>query len=85
QISDWAFGNNANTQKLRKALQGGLDGLLQLSTEYAGITFDDIRRLHHAKYAVIYPLSNIIDDMELGRYNQNDEEGAYQLIIYPER
>ncbi|ESK94768.1 hypothetical protein Moror_14161 [Moniliophthora roreri MCA 2997] len=59
QISDWVFGisNGSNTQDLREALKGGLDGLY---TEYASITFDGIRRLHRAKYAIIKSLSDII-------------------------
>ncbi|KAK7037490.1 hypothetical protein VNI00_010982 [Paramarasmius palmivorus] len=61
QVSDWALQSPSNTLVLRGALQGGIDGLLELCIDKAGLTLEDIRRLHLANFDLINPFSDKID------------------------
>ncbi|ESK94725.1 hypothetical protein Moror_14220 [Moniliophthora roreri MCA 2997] len=63
QVSDWALQSSSNTEALREALQGGTDGLLNLCVEKAGLTLDDLRRLHLARFSLVNPSSDKIDKM----------------------
>ncbi|KAH8900703.1 hypothetical protein GQ53DRAFT_740653 [Thozetella sp. PMI_491] len=63
QVSDWALGDKTRTQELREAFQGGMQGLLDLCFRVCGITMDDIRRLHLARFSLINPLANKLDQI----------------------
>ncbi|KAJ9225032.1 hypothetical protein DTO027B5_2396 [Paecilomyces variotii] len=67
QVSDWAIKSTENTQVFREALQGGIDGLYDFcihSEEVkAGLTMDDIRRLHLSRFSIINPFADQIDKM----------------------
>ncbi|KAL1855008.1 hypothetical protein Plec18170_004420 [Paecilomyces lecythidis] len=67
QVSDWAIKSKENTQIFRKALQGGIDGFYDFcinSEEVkAGLTMDDIRRLHLSRFSIINPFADQIDKM----------------------
>jgi hypothetical protein len=63
QVAEWAVGDKARTIRLCKAFQGGMDGLLNLCIETAGITLEEIRRLHFIRFSTINPLSDRIDKM----------------------
>ncbi|KAJ3888214.1 hypothetical protein GG344DRAFT_90084 [Lentinula edodes] len=72
QISDWALSNAENTQRLRLAFQSGVEGLLELCIEKAGLTLKDIRRLHSARFSIINPLADKIDKMAGEQWYQAD-------------
>ncbi|KAH7874806.1 uncharacterized protein C8R40DRAFT_1160905 [Lentinula edodes] len=72
QISDWALSNAENTQRLRLAFQSGVEGLLELCIEKAGLTQKDIRRLHSARFSIINPLADKIDKMAGEQWYQAD-------------
>lgn len=61
QVSDWALLSNENTETLRDAMQHGLYTLLDLCIDKAGLTMDDIRRLHASRFSLINPVSDMID------------------------
>ncbi|KAL8766376.1 MAG: hypothetical protein Q9209_006846 [Squamulea sp. 1 TL-2023] len=61
QIGDWAIPNEQNTARLRSALMDGIDGLLALCVEEAGLTMDDIRRLHASRFTTFNPVIDLID------------------------
>ncbi|KAL8726954.1 MAG: hypothetical protein Q9166_006375 [cf. Caloplaca sp. 2 TL-2023] len=61
QVSDWALLSNENTEVLRQGLRGGVYHLLDLCVNKAGLTMDDIRRLHAARFSLINPVSDMID------------------------
>lgn len=63
QVSNWAIGNEGRTQELKKSFQGGIDGLYDLCLDKAGITLQDIRRLHQARFDIFNPLADTIDKM----------------------
>ncbi len=63
RVSDWAIGVESRTQELRKAFQGGIEALYDLCLRIGGLTMDDIRRLHLARFSTVNPLSNKIDQM----------------------
>lgn len=63
QVADWAVGNEERTRRLMTAFQWGVEGLLDLCVEHAGLTLDDLRRLHLARFCVINPLADKIDKM----------------------
>ncbi|KIK59165.1 hypothetical protein GYMLUDRAFT_60376 [Collybiopsis luxurians FD-317 M1] len=96
QVSDWALGNRENTQRLRSAFQGGVDGLLALCIGKAGLTKDDIRRLYLARSSTIKPLADKIHKlvgqkwyksaMEQWRFRTREatHRAAYEILIYGE-
>ncbi|KAJ9144900.1 hypothetical protein NKR23_g5570 [Pleurostoma richardsiae] len=63
QVSDWALGHEERTKQLVEAFRGGIDGLYALCVEKAGLTLEDVRRLHLARFSVINPLADKIDKM----------------------
>ncbi|GAD96281.1 conserved hypothetical protein [Paecilomyces variotii No. 5] len=67
QVSDWAIKGKENTRKFREALQGGIEGFYDFcinSEEVkAGLTMDDIRRLHLSRFSIINPFADQIDKM----------------------
>ncbi|RDW71654.1 hypothetical protein BP5796_07688 [Coleophoma crateriformis] len=63
QVSDWAVGSESRTQELRRAFQGGISSLYDLCLHVGGLTMEDIRRLHLARFSTINPLANKIDQM----------------------
>ncbi|PIG85655.1 hypothetical protein AARAC_002986 [Aspergillus arachidicola] len=63
QVSDWALGNETRTLELREAFQGGIDSLYEFCLQHAGLTLEDIRRTHLARFSTINPLSDKIDKM----------------------
>ncbi|KAJ4482979.1 hypothetical protein C8J55DRAFT_511176 [Lentinula edodes] len=72
QISNWALSNAENTRRLRLAFQNGVEGLLELCIEKAGLTLKDIRRLHSARFSIINPLADKIDKMAGEQWYQAD-------------
>jgi hypothetical protein len=70
QASDWALGNKGNTDRLRKAFQGGIDGFYAfcINNPNIGLTMKDIRRLHQAQFSIINPLADRIDGMAGDRW-----------------
>ncbi|KAK7037577.1 hypothetical protein VNI00_011069 [Paramarasmius palmivorus] len=69
QVSDWALKHPQNTSELQKAFHAGIDGLFDLCVEKAGLTLDDIRRLHAARFSLINPFSDKIDKMAGNQWN----------------
>jgi hypothetical protein len=63
QVSDWAAGNESRMQELRKAFQGGMEGLYDLCLRVGGLPMDKVRQLHLSRFSTINPLSNKIDQM----------------------
>ncbi|CZR57856.1 uncharacterized protein PAC_07745 [Phialocephala subalpina] len=61
QVSDWALESQENTEILRKAFMGGIEGLYDLCIEKAGLTMEDVRRLHAMRFTVLNPMSDFID------------------------
>ena len=61
QVSDWALLSPENTATLRRAFQGGIEALFQLCISTAGLTLDDIRRLHASRFTTINPVADMID------------------------
>ena len=61
QISDWALLSKDNTQALRHTMREGVYSLLGLCVDKAGLTMDDIRRLHVSRFSLFNPVSDMID------------------------
>lgn len=61
QVSGWALESAENTETLRLAFMGGVDALLGLCLEKAGLTMDDIRRLHLMRSSTLNPVADLID------------------------
>lgn len=61
QISHWALLSAENYTDLRQAFYGGMDSLLELCISKAGLTMEDIRRLHASRFSIINPASDMID------------------------
>ncbi|KAJ4478494.1 hypothetical protein J3R30DRAFT_3279862 [Lentinula aciculospora] len=73
QLSDWALGNAENTKRLRLAFQDGVEGLLELCIEKAGLSLHDIRRLHLARFSIINPLADKIDKLAGDQWYQAED------------
>lgn len=58
-----ALGNEDLTKDLHEAFQAGINGLYKFCLKYSGITLEDLRRWHLARFSVINPLSDRIDKM----------------------
>jgi hypothetical protein len=73
QVSGWALGNKENTDRLRKAFQGGIDGLYNfcIDNPNIGLTMEDIRRLHQARFSIINQLADQIDKMAGDQWYQS--------------
>ncbi|KAJ5179709.1 hypothetical protein N7492_002919 [Penicillium capsulatum] len=63
QASDWALGDPDRTRLLREAFRGGIHTLYQFCLDHAGLTLEDIRRAHLARFSIINRLSDKIDKM----------------------
>ena len=63
QAGRWALGDEHRTALLRKALQGGIDGLYAFCLEKSGVSLHDIRRMFLSRFSIINPLSDKIDKM----------------------
>lgn len=61
QVSDWALLSDENSETLRQAFRCGIDSLLELCIAKAGLTMDDIRRLHASRFTTINPVTDMID------------------------
>jgi len=61
QISDWALLSSGNTETLRQAFRGGIDTLFELCITIAGLTMEDVRRLHARRFTTINPITDMID------------------------
>ncbi|KAG4416043.1 hypothetical protein IFR04_010806 [Cadophora malorum] len=61
QVSDWALQSPENAEVLRAAFMGGVDSLLALCVEKAGITVEDIRRLYLMRFSTLNPVADLID------------------------
>ncbi|KAL8992628.1 MAG: hypothetical protein Q9169_006949 [Polycauliona sp. 2 TL-2023] len=61
QVGDWALLNDTNAKRLREALKHGIGALFDLCIETAGLTMEDIRRLHASRFTTINPVTDLID------------------------
>ncbi|KAI0726218.1 hypothetical protein C8Q72DRAFT_741996, partial [Fomitopsis betulina] len=61
QLSDWASLSSANTAELRTAFRSGVEGLLDLALEHAGLTMERIRELYEMRFTTINPVVDLID------------------------
>ncbi|KAK7063633.1 hypothetical protein R3P38DRAFT_7174 [Favolaschia claudopus] len=61
QLADWAIKSNNSRYLLEIAVQGGVDNLLQLATDVAELSMEDIRRLVVYKNDVLNPLDRRLD------------------------
>ncbi|KAH7369514.1 hypothetical protein BKA65DRAFT_486424 [Rhexocercosporidium sp. MPI-PUGE-AT-0058] len=61
QVSDWALQSHENAEVLRVAFKGGVESLLALCVEQAGITLEEIRRLHLMRFSTLNPVADLID------------------------
>ncbi|KAF7585408.1 hypothetical protein BBP40_010979 [Aspergillus hancockii] len=66
QISTWTLSQpSSRVPLLRDACRGGIDSLYEFCLQHApdGLTLEDIRRLHSARFSIINPLSDAVDSM----------------------
>ncbi|THC95058.1 hypothetical protein EYZ11_005453 [Aspergillus tanneri] len=63
QASNWALGDASRTKELRRALQGGINSLLDFSIQYSGLSLPQIRSMHQSRFSILNPLSDLIDKM----------------------
>ncbi|KAJ7481568.1 hypothetical protein FB451DRAFT_1236432 [Mycena latifolia] len=61
QVADWAVQDDDRRYQLELAIHGGVDKLLELALDVAGLTMDDIRRLHAYKCDVLNLLNRRLD------------------------
>lgn len=61
QVGEWALLSPENTKILRKAFRGGIDSLFELCLSKAGLSMEDIRRLHSYRFSTINPVVDLID------------------------
>ncbi|KAG9234410.1 hypothetical protein BJ875DRAFT_504717 [Amylocarpus encephaloides] len=63
QVGQWGLKSQENTEALRDAFRGGIENLKELCIDVAGLTIEDIRRLHASRFETIYPVADLIDRM----------------------
>ena len=63
QVGKWGLQSKQNTEIVRHAFRGGIEGLFELCVLVAGLTLEDIRRLCLARYDLINPIEDKIDRM----------------------
>lgn len=91
QISHWALLSTKNYDDLREAFHGGMDSLLQLCVSKAGLTMDDIRRLHSSRFSIINPISDMIDRCagkqwyDVPDFWNGGRSDANTIMVEPER
>lgn len=56
-LADWAVINTENQTELHEAIKRGYHVLFDLARNVSPLTVPDLRRLHHARYNVLLPLS----------------------------
>ncbi|KAL2063834.1 hypothetical protein VTL71DRAFT_4328 [Oculimacula yallundae] len=61
QVSDWALQSTENTEVLRTAFMGGIESLLALCVDKAGITMERIRQLHLMRFSTLNLVADLID------------------------
>lgn len=61
QVGEWAFLSSNNTTELRLAFRKGMEGLLELALEHAGLTMERIRELCEMRFSTINPVVDLID------------------------
>ncbi|KAF8208773.1 hypothetical protein K438DRAFT_1812858 [Mycena galopus ATCC 62051] len=61
QLADWAVKEGDRRYLLEVAIQGGVQTLLELAIDVAGLSMDDIRRLYAYKCDVLNPLNRRLD------------------------
>ncbi|KAJ7857661.1 hypothetical protein B0H14DRAFT_686750 [Mycena olivaceomarginata] len=61
QLADWAVKEAGHRYLLEVAIQGGVEKLLELAIEVAGLSMDDIRSLYAYKCDVLNPLNRWLD------------------------
>ncbi|KAF8208776.1 hypothetical protein K438DRAFT_1812863 [Mycena galopus ATCC 62051] len=61
QLADWAVKEDDRRYLLEVAIQGGVQTLLELAVDVAGLSMDDIRRLYAYKCDVLNPLNRRLD------------------------
>ncbi|KAN0071454.1 hypothetical protein V8E54_010050 [Elaphomyces granulatus] len=76
QVSRWALGNKENTDRLRKVFQGGVDSVYDfcINNPNIGLTMEDIRRLHQARFSIINQLADKIDKMAGNQWYESHED-----------
>ena len=63
ELGTWAVHNEVQRLELRDALRGGVEGLFDLCVAVCGLRLADIRRMYEARFRVINPFSDAIDQM----------------------
>ncbi|KAL8670822.1 MAG: hypothetical protein Q9168_004658 [Polycauliona sp. 1 TL-2023] len=61
QVGQWAMLNENNANRLRTSLRDGIEALFGLCLDNAGLTMEDIRRLHASRFTAINPAIDLID------------------------
>jgi len=61
QVGEWASLSSENTAALRTAFRKGMEGLLELALEHAGLRMERIRELYEMRFSTINPVVDIID------------------------
>lgn len=61
ELGNWARISDSNEQEFAIACQGSNEGLLQLAMQHSGLTMERIRELYLARFAIINPVTDIID------------------------
>jgi len=61
QVGEWAFLSSNNTTELRLAFRKGMEGLLELALEHAGLTMERIRELCEMRFSTINPVVDLVD------------------------
>ncbi|KAG8532435.1 uncharacterized protein KY384_002312 [Bacidia gigantensis] len=61
QVAAWALRSEDNVRALRRAIRDGVEGLFALCLEVAGLTMQDIRRLHISRFRIFNPVIDVVD------------------------
>lgn len=91
QIGQWALLSKNNYEDLRHAFYGGMESLLDLCVAKAGLTMDDIRRLHSLRFETINPASDMIDKCagkqwyDVPDFWNGGRSDAFTIDVEPER
>ncbi|CZT15076.1 uncharacterized protein RCC_12098 [Ramularia collo-cygni] len=61
ELGNWARISDANEQEFARRCREGNSGLLQLALQHCGLSMERIRELHLARFEIINPVIDIID------------------------
>lgn len=63
QVGKWGLQSAKNTKIVQVTFRNGIEGLFDLCVSVAGLTMDDIRRLHLSRFELYNPTADMIDRM----------------------